>query len=120
MKITRRYTTQGQDPYASLEFEARDSRIVNPDGSIVFEAPDVMVPSTWSQVAVDVLAQKYFRKAGVAASLKVVQEDGVPEWLWRSVPDTDELEGLPESDRCLLYTSPSPRDQRGSRMPSSA
>ena len=99
MKITRRYTTQGQDPYASLEFEARDSRIVNPDGSIVFEAPDVMVPSTWSQVAVDVLAQKYFRKAGVAASLKVVQEDGVPEWLWRSVPDTDELEGLPESDR---------------------
>ena len=99
MKITRRYTQSGQDPYASLEFEPRDSRIVNPDGSVVFEAPDVMVPSSWSQVAVDVLAQKYFRKAGVAAALKTVQEDDVPEWLWRSIPDTDALDEMTEGER---------------------
>ena len=48
-----------------------------------------MVPETWSQVALDILAQKYFRRAGVAAALKKVEEEGVPEWLWRSVPDEE-------------------------------
>ena len=64
MKFSRTYSLPG-DPYAGLSFEPRTSRIVNPDGSVIFEASDVMVPATWSQVAVDVLAQKYCRKAGV-------------------------------------------------------
>ena len=64
MKFRRLYSAPG-DPYAGLEFEPRTSRIVNPDGSVIFEAKDVMVPTGWSQVAVDVLAQKYCRKAGV-------------------------------------------------------
>jgi ribonucleotide reductase alpha subunit len=85
MKFRRTYSAPG-DPYAGLTFEPRTSRIVNPDGSVIFEAKDVMVPAGWSQVAVDVLAQKYCRKAGVPKALTRVPEEGVPEWLWRSEP----------------------------------
>ncbi len=86
MKFRRTYSAPG-DPYAGLTFEPRTSRIVNPDGGIVFEAKDVMVPATWSQVATDVLAQKYCRKAGVPTKGRRVPEDGVPQWLWRTEPD---------------------------------
>jgi ribonucleoside-diphosphate reductase alpha chain len=65
MKIDRYFTQPGQSPYEGLEFEARKSEIRNADGSVVFLMEDVMVPSGWSQVATDILAQKYFRKAGV-------------------------------------------------------
>jgi ribonucleotide reductase alpha subunit len=88
MKFRRLYSAHG-DPYAGLTFEPRTSRIVNPDGSVIFEAKDVMVPTGWSQVAVDVLAQKYCRKAGVPTATTRVQEDGVPEWLWRSEAASD-------------------------------
>ncbi len=74
----------GQSPYADIEFRLTTSEIRNPDGSIVFHADDVEVPEAWSQVASDVLAQKYFRKAGVPARLKKVEEESVPSWLWRS------------------------------------
>ncbi|HEY8314597.1 MAG TPA: LAGLIDADG family homing endonuclease, partial [Candidatus Baltobacteraceae bacterium] len=94
MKFRRTYSAPGE-PYAGLIFEPRTSRIVNPDGSVIFEAKDVMVPTGWSQVAVDVLAQKYCRKAGVPAAIARVSEDGVPEWLWRSVPDEAALAALP-------------------------
>jgi ribonucleoside-diphosphate reductase alpha chain len=86
MQITRRYTRQGADPFAAFPFVRRTSRIVNPDGSVVFELKDLLAPEHWSQVAVDVLAQKYFRKAGVPAALQRVPEEGVPEWLQRCVP----------------------------------
>jgi len=85
MKFRRTYSAPG-DAYAGLVFAPRTSRIVNPDGSVIFEAKNVMVPDGWSQVAVDVLAQKYCRKAGVPTELKRVPEDGVPQWLWRSEP----------------------------------
>ncbi|MCC6403279.1 MAG: vitamin B12-dependent ribonucleotide reductase [Fimbriimonadaceae bacterium] len=65
MKIKRHFTTAESGPYSGIEFEARRSEIRNPDGSLVFEMNDVMVPKAWSQVATDILAQKYFRKAGV-------------------------------------------------------
>ena len=84
MCISRQYTRDGQDAFAGLKFVPRTSRIVNPNGSVVFEMKDVMVPEGWSQVAVDILAQKYFRRAGVPARLRRVAEDGVPEWLQRS------------------------------------
>jgi ribonucleotide reductase alpha subunit len=86
MQIHRRYTTEGQDPFAALNFVSRTSRITNPDGSVVFEMKDLLAPETWSQVAVDVLAQKYFRRAGVPARTQRVHEEGVPEWLQRSRP----------------------------------
>ena len=75
------------------------SEIRNPDGSVVFQLDDIEVPETWSQVASDVLAQKYFRKAGVPARLKKVEENDVPSWLWRSVADEAALAELPEDER---------------------
>jgi ribonucleoside-diphosphate reductase alpha chain len=65
MKITRRFTSPGQDPFASVAWTKRSSRITNPDGSVVFEMHDAEVPETWSQLATDIMVSKYFRKAGV-------------------------------------------------------
>ncbi|MCA0996384.1 vitamin B12-dependent ribonucleotide reductase [Alloyangia pacifica] len=86
MKIDRRFTTAGQDAYAGIDFVTTSSEIRNPDGSSVFKLDALEVPAGWSQVASDVIAQKYFRKAGVPSELKKVKEQGVPEFLWRSVP----------------------------------
>jgi ribonucleoside-diphosphate reductase alpha chain len=65
MKVSRYFTVANQNPYAGIEFEPRKSEIRNPDGSSVFALENVMVPTFWSQVATDILAQKYFRKAGL-------------------------------------------------------
>src|SRR5579864_1305850 len=83
MKINRQYTREGCDPLSAISFVPRTSRIVNPDGSVVFEMKDILVPETWSQVAVDILAQKYFRRAGVPSQTERVSEPGMPEWLRR-------------------------------------
>ncbi len=74
MRIPRRYTRAGEDPFESTSWERRDSRITNPDGSIVFEMVGAEVPAPWSQVATDIIVSKYFRKAGVPQ----VDEDGDP------------------------------------------
>ncbi|WP_353641026.1 vitamin B12-dependent ribonucleotide reductase [Mesorhizobium sp. WSM2239] len=99
MRIERRFTRQGQSAYAEIEFRKALSEIRNPDGSVVFRLDDIDVPAQFSQVAADILAQKYFRKAGVPARLKKVEETGVPSFLWRSVPDEAALAELPEKDR---------------------
>src|SRR5262245_16367298 len=101
MRIERRYTKDGQSAYSEIEFRLTTSEIRNPDGSVVFKLDNVEVPEFWSQVAADVLAQKYFRKAGVPARLKRVEENSVPSFLWRSVADTDALATLPEKDRYI-------------------
>ena len=101
MRIERRYTKEGQSPYADIAFRLTTSEIRNPDGSVVFHAENVEVPELWSQVASDVLAQKYFRKAGVPARLKKVEEETVPPWLWRSVADEAALQALPEKERFI-------------------
>ncbi len=75
MKVTRRFTRAGEDPYESIQFVERSTEIRNPDGSLVFAMEGVQVPESWSQVAVDILVQKYFRKAGVPQ----VDEDGNPQ-----------------------------------------
>jgi len=90
MKIERKYTKAGQDAYTGIEFKKTASEIRNPNGTIVFRLDKVDVPAGWSQVASDVIAQKYFRKAGVPSDLIKLPEDGVPEFLWRSVPATDD------------------------------
>ena len=69
MRFERRYTQAGKSPFEGMAFRAADSEIRNPDGSIVFQLKDVDVPTEWSQVAADVLAQKYFRRAGVPARM---------------------------------------------------
>ena len=99
MRIERHFTKAGQSPYAEIEFRKAVSEIKNPDGSVVFRLDDIDVPAQFSQVAADILAQKYFRKAGVPARLKKVEENDVPSFLWRSVPDEAALAALPEKER---------------------
>jgi ribonucleoside-diphosphate reductase alpha chain len=103
MQITRRFTREGQDPFASLTFAPRISVIRNPDGSVVFEMKDVMVPAGWSQVAVDVLAQKYFRRAGVPQRLARVHEEGVPAWLQRGAAESPDTPTDCESDSRQVF-----------------
>jgi len=74
LRIQRQFTTEGRDPYEGIAWTRRESRIVNPDGSVVFEMDDAEVPTTWSQVATDIIVSKYFRKAGVPQ----VDTDGDP------------------------------------------
>ena len=105
MKIERKFTTEASGAYGAMAFNVTTSEIRNPDGKIVFRNEGVEVPAGWSQVASDVLAQKYFRKAGIPALLKKIKEKGMPEFLWRSVPDEDALAKLPAEDRLVGETS---------------
>ncbi|WP_210526701.1 vitamin B12-dependent ribonucleotide reductase [Rubellimicrobium arenae] len=86
MKIARAFTTDGRDAYEGIAFRTTASEIRNPDGTTVFKLDTLEVPESWSQVAADVIAQKYFRKAGVPSAVAPVDEEGVPAWLRRSVP----------------------------------
>ncbi len=99
MRIERRFTKAGQSPYADIEFRKATSEIKNPDGSIVFRLENIDVPAQFSQVAADILAQKYFRKAGVPAKLKKFEENDVPSFLWRSVPDEAAMKDLPKEQQ---------------------
>ena len=74
LTIERRFTTAGDDPYSNIDWIRRDSKIANPDGSVVFEMKDAEIPAAWSQVAADIMVSKYFRKAGVPQTDK----DGEP------------------------------------------
>ena len=103
MKIERKFTKAGEDAYASIEFTTTSSEIRNPDGTIVFKLDDVEVPASWSQVASDVIAQKYFRKAGVPVELKPVREKGVPDFLWRSVPEAGDTEKTGETSAKQVF-----------------
>jgi len=105
MQFERRFTTPETDIFAQLSYRKASSEIRNPDGTIVFSAQDVEVPDQFSQVATDILAQKYFRKAGVPAALKKVEENDTPSWLWRSVPDEKALAKLEEDERYTGETS---------------
>lgn len=104
MKISRLFTKSDQNGKHSITYVPRNSEIRNPDGKMIFSMQNILVPSTWSQVAVDILAQKYFRKAGVPKLLKKVAEEGVPEWLQPSAPDAENLAKLPENERFTSET----------------
>jgi len=82
MKITRQFTTAGQDVYDAVEWTKRSSRITNPDGSVVFEMTGAEIPASWSQLATDIMVSKYFRKAGVPqfdeSGTQLFDEDGSP------------------------------------------
>ena len=99
MRIERCFTKVGESPYEGIEFRLTNSEIRNPDGTTVFKLENVEVPMSWSQVAADVLAQKYFRKAGVPAKTRAIREKDVPQWLWRRVPDEDALGEMAEGER---------------------
>ena len=78
MRIERRYTKAGQSPYAAIPFRLATSEIRNPDGSTVFRQDGIEVPEAWSQVATDVLAQKYFRKAEAFCAWLVAEAAATP------------------------------------------
>ncbi len=99
MRIQRYFTTAEAGAYGAIAFRTATSEIRNPDGSVVFSHSEIEVPAAWSQVACDVLAQKYFRKAGVPVHAKKFEENDVPAWLWRSIPDDTKLEKLPKKER---------------------
>ncbi|MDR1626280.1 MAG: adenosylcobalamin-dependent ribonucleoside-diphosphate reductase, partial [Spirochaetia bacterium] len=65
MRIERKFTHEGQDPYRGIEWEERVSEIRAAGGGMLFRQENVRVPKNWSQMATDILAQKYFRRAGV-------------------------------------------------------
>lgn len=99
LTILPRFSDPDKDPFSQIEWDLRSSVISNPDGSVVFKMENARIPKGWSQVATDIIAQKYFRRAGVPVALKKVHEAGIPEWLQRSVPDTVELSKMPEEKR---------------------
>src|SRR5438046_10488482 len=99
MHIARHFTTAGRDPYATVQFRTAGSEIRNPDGSLVFQAEGIEVPAEWSQGACDILAQKYFRKAGVPTRVVPVAEEGVASWLWRHTADRTALNTRREASR---------------------
>ncbi len=103
MQIARRFTREGQDPFAAIPFAPRTSRIVNPNGSVVFEMKDAMVPAAWSQVAVDILAQKYFRRAGIPERTNKVFENNVPGWLQRTTPEYPDTPTGGETDSRQVF-----------------
>lgn len=80
LKIARHFTKEDTSPFDMFEYEKRSSSIKNPDGTLVFNMDNVEVPKFWTQVATDILAQKYFRKAGVPLHNKegklLVDENG--------------------------------------------
>lgn len=101
MKFKRFYTQEEWDsPFGDMNFESRKSEIKNPDGSLVFKMDELIVPESWSQVSTDVMAQKYFRKAGVPKITKKVKEKGVPTWIQRSEADEKAMkeEGYDEDE----------------------
>jgi ribonucleoside-diphosphate reductase alpha chain len=101
MRIERRFTRDGGDAYEAFDFRTVTSEIRNPDGSVVFQQADIVVPAAWSQVATDILAQKYFRKAGIPAALKAVEDHSTPSWLWRRTADTATLSRMPKDRRTV-------------------
>ena len=105
MKFNRHFTNGNKNLYSGIKFQYTTSEIKNMDGSIVFRAENVETPDFWSQVATDILAQKYFRKAGVPVKLKTIKEKNVPSWLWKSMPDESALKKLPPEKRFVGETS---------------
>ncbi len=87
MQIKRHFTAEGQSPYSAIPFATVRSEVRDISGEAITDAVEFEAPESWSQVACDILAQKYFRRAGVPSLLKPVDEDTIPDWLRRQVPD---------------------------------
>ena len=104
MRVERLFTQPDREPYDSIPFRTTTSEIRNPDGSVVFRLEGFRVPEAWSQVAGDIIAQKYFRCAGIPARRKRVEENTVPSWLWRSTSDEAALAELPAGKRSVGET----------------
>jgi ribonucleoside-diphosphate reductase alpha chain len=102
MKIQSLFTKSNKDPYSGIKFEKRISEIKQPSGESIFKQDNVIAPANWSQTAVDILAQKYFRRSAIPKYLKPSGEEGIPEWLQPKIEDdkfvvsAKELKNVPE------------------------
>src|SRR5260370_16527615 len=106
LSVLNRFVSSSREAFHGVLWESRSSVIRNPDGSVVFEMNNIRIPKGWSQVATDIIAQKYFRKAGVPTKTKKVAEKGIPEWLHRSVPDESPPSPLPKHKPAASATDP--------------
>lgn len=97
LSFPRVFVPEGSSPVDGLSWTTREVSLR--DGGELIGSIEVEVPSSWSSTATDVLAQKYLRKAGVPRFVKVVPEEGIPEWLWRAVADEEKLAALPGDQR---------------------
>ena len=104
LKVSRKFTKEGEEPFEKLKWKKRNIEIVNIDGTTAFEMKNVNLPADFSGVAANVLSQKYFRKAGIAAKLKKSKESGVPDWLSKSVPDEKALSKMKKEKRYVEET----------------
>ena len=84
MKIEQRYAIDHNPAYCIAH-----SKITAADGAVIFEHSNIEAPATWSQSAIDIVAQKYLRRAGVPDKTVPIHEDGVPEWIQRREPAPD-------------------------------
>ncbi len=105
MRIQRRFTKTGTTPYDHVEFRIHASELKTSDGRLLSHEAKIEVPAHFSQIASDILAQKYFHRRGIPAALKRVPEAGVPQWLQRSEADEDALAKLPVEKRLTGETS---------------
>ena len=99
MRIERHFTKSGQSAYDGISFAARRSELRDPDGNLLSDAGEFLAPENWSQVACDILAQKYFRRAGVPALTLPANDPDIPDWLQARVPDDAGLKKLPIAKR---------------------
>jgi ribonucleoside-diphosphate reductase alpha chain len=96
MKFKRVFTHEKSGPYWDITWEKRKSEIRNPDGKVIFFEETVIVPSFWSQIAADIMAQKYFRKAGVPADKIYDWKKRAPSGEKTGNNQTDPGENLPQ------------------------
>ena len=99
MRIDRVFTKDVADPYHGIAFEPRHCELRDADGEVNFVLDEAIFPAGWTQTACDVLARKYFRKAGIPAFTAPDPKDESPDWLKRSIADQAKLDALPESER---------------------
>jgi len=99
MRFERQFTDKTNAPYQGIEFARTKSELIEIGGASLFEMDGVEVPNDWSQTAIDIFAQKYLRRAGVPAVTKKLDEDGIPEFLQRSVPNVAAIAKLPSTER---------------------
>ncbi|MGB2821712.1 MAG: vitamin B12-dependent ribonucleotide reductase [Phycisphaerae bacterium] len=60
LTVEQVFSTPGEHPFSQIEWEKRTARITDGQGGTIFEQEDVEVPSTWSQLATNVVVSKYF------------------------------------------------------------
>ncbi|MDR1012264.1 MAG: vitamin B12-dependent ribonucleotide reductase [Coxiellaceae bacterium] len=105
MKIERLFTGSHNDPFTAIKFVKRSSKIKDQDSIENYYINNLEIPEFWSQMATDIIAQKYFRRSGIPVKIKKVSENNVPNWLQRSEADNRELAKLPPDKQYRGETS---------------